>query len=75
MNLIVFSVNIGVLIAIAVISLLILFLFFKSIVIVHQTEAYVLERIGKYKTTLDVGWHFIIPIFDKVIKKIRCRGR
>ncbi len=70
MNLIVFSVNIGVWIAIAVISLLILFLFFKSIVIVHQTEAYVLERIGKYKTTLDVGWHFIIPIFDKVIKKI-----
>ena len=62
--------TIAIWILVAVLSLTILFLFFKSIVIVHQTEAYVLERIGKYKATLDVGWHFIIPIFDKVIKKV-----
>ncbi len=62
--------TIGVWIAVAVIALVILFIVFKSIVIVHQTEAFIVERIGKYKATLDVGWHFIIPIFDKVVKKV-----
>ncbi len=62
--------TIGLWIAVAIVAVIILFLFFKSIVIVHQTEAYVIERIGKYKATLDVGWHFIVPIFDKVVKKV-----
>ena len=36
----------------------------------HQTEAYIVERIGKYNATLDVGFHLIIPFFDKVVKKV-----
>ena len=41
---------------------------FCSVVVVHQTEAYIVERIGKYNSTLDVGFHLIIPFFDKVVK-------
>ena len=65
-----FSVPVGVYIAIAVIVILILVALISSIVVVHQTEAYIVERIGKYRTTLDVGFHFIAPFFDRVVKKV-----
>ena len=53
-----------------IVLLLVLIALFSSIVIVHQTEAYIVERIGKYHATLDVGIHLIIPFFDKVVKKV-----
>jgi regulator of protease activity HflC (stomatin/prohibitin superfamily) len=65
-----YSVQIGVVIIICVIAVLLLIALINSIVIVHQTEAYIVERIGKYNTTLDVGFHLIIPFFDRVVKKV-----
>ena len=62
--------NPGVIIALVVIAVLVLIVLFSGIVIVHQTEAYVVERIGKYRGTLDVGFHIILPFFDKVVKKV-----
>ena len=53
-----------------IVLLLVLIALFSSIIIVHQTEAYIVERIGKYHATLDVGIHLIIPFFDKVVKKV-----
>ena len=61
---------IGLIVVLAVFAILILFALFKSIVIVHQTEAYIVERIGKYRGTLDVGFHLIIPFFERVVKKV-----
>ena len=54
----------AILLVLAVIAL------FNSIVIVHQTEAYIVERIGKFHGILDVGFHMIVPFFDKVVKKV-----
>ena len=65
-----FAVPAGLIIAGVVVLVLILFALFKSIVIVHQTEAYIVERIGKFHGILDVGFHMIIPFFDKVVKKV-----
>ena len=65
-----YSVQIGVVIIVCVIAVLLLIALINSIVIVHQTEAYIVERIGKYNTTLDVGFHLIIPFFDRVVKKV-----
>ena len=62
--------NVGIVITVCVIVLLILVALFSSIVIVRQTEAYIVERIGKYRGTLDVGFHLIIPFFEKVVKKV-----
>ena len=62
--------NIGVVVTICVIVLLVLVALFSGIVIVRQTEAYIVERIGKYRGTLDVGFHLIIPFFEKVVKKV-----
>lgn len=38
--------------------------------IVPQTQAFVIERLGGYKTTWSVGLHFKLPIIDKVARKV-----
>lgn len=67
---ILFSIQAGAIVIICVVAVLLLIALINSIVIVHQTEAYIVERIGKYNATLDVGFHLIIPFFDKVVKKV-----
>ena len=67
---IVFSSQVGIVVVLCIIAVLVLVALFCSVVVVHQTEAYIVERIGKYNSTLDVGFHLIIPFFDKVVKKV-----
>ena len=47
----------------ALIVLLGLFLL-KSIYLVQQAEAVVIERFGKYHRTLGAGIHFVVPFMD-----------
>ena len=70
MTIMFFSVPVGLIVAGVVVLVLALIALFNSIVIVHQTEAYIVERIGKFHGILDVGFHMIIPFFDKVVKKV-----
>lgn len=57
------------LIALGVILLLVVVVLFKTAVVVPQRSEYVIERLGKYKTTLVAGFHILIPFFDKVAYK------
>ena len=41
-----------------------------SLRIVKQSQAYTVERLGKYNRTLDSGIHIIIPFSDKISNKI-----
>ncbi|MDX9839892.1 MAG: stomatin-like protein [Desulfobulbus sp.] len=41
----------------------------KTAVVVDQQYEYVVERLGKYRTTLEAGFHILIPFFDKVAYK------
>ena len=41
----------------------------KTAVVVDQHYEYVVERLGKYRTTLEAGFHILIPFFDKVAYK------
>ena len=38
--------------------------------IVPQANAYVIERLGAYHATWGTGIHFLVPIFDRVAKKV-----
>lgn len=38
--------------------------------IVAQSQAYVIERLGAYLTTWDVGFNVLIPFIDRIAKKI-----
>ena len=64
------NVPVGLIAVGAIVLVLAVIALFNSIVIVHQTEAYIVERIGKFHGILDVGFHMIIPFFDKVVKKV-----
>jgi regulator of protease activity HflC (stomatin/prohibitin superfamily) len=43
--------------------------FFKTIQIVPQKSAFIVERLGKYSSTLSAGLHILIPFIDKVSYK------
>lgn len=55
-----------ILIAIAVFAIIALF---KTMQIVPQRQAYIIERLGKYHKTLEAGLHILIPFIDKVAYK------
>lgn len=42
----------------------------STIRIVPQSKAYVVERIGAYNRTCNVGLHILIPIFDRVANRV-----
>ena len=55
--------------------ILILILVFVVIIIsririVQQAKAYVIERLGAYKTTWGVGIHFLVPFIERVAKVV-----
>lgn len=45
----------------------------RSIVVVNQTQAYIVERLGRYRTTFGAGLHFLMPFFDKIRAKVDLR--
>ncbi len=51
------------------IALLVVVSLFKAAKVVPNQEAYVIERLGKYKATLNAGFHILIPFFDVVAYK------
>ena len=58
--------NLVFVIAGAIIAILI----FKNIVrIVPQNSAFVVERLGKYASTLEAGFHLLVPFLDRVAYK------
>ena len=55
---------------IIIIVLLIVFVLVRNIRIVQQARAYVIERLGAYSTTWNVGLHFKIPFIERVAKVV-----
>lgn len=41
-----------------------------SIRIVPQANAYVIERLGRYKSTWSAGIHILVPILDRISRKV-----
>ncbi len=58
------------LILFGIIFVLILVLAISCIKVVPQAHAYVLEFLGTYKCTWNAGLHFLIPILDRIVKRI-----
>lgn len=56
-----------------IIIAILLIIIIANIKIVPQAHAYVMERLGAYNCTWNVGLHIAIPIIDKVSKKINLK--
>jgi regulator of protease activity HflC (stomatin/prohibitin superfamily) len=46
--------------------ILVVAIFITSVRIVPQRRAFIVERLGKYRGTLEAGFHILIPFVDKV---------
>jgi len=57
-------------IAVIVLIILLLVLIISNIVIVQQSRAYVLERLGAFRTVWNVGLHIKIPFIERIAKKV-----
>ena len=56
----------AVLIVLFVIALFVVFLLARTLQVVPQQSAYVVERLGKYSRTLHAGFHILVPFLERV---------
>lgn len=56
-------------VALALLAVYVLYEFIRSIRLVPQQRAYIVERLGKYHKTLEGGFHTLIPFLDRVVYK------
>jgi regulator of protease activity HflC (stomatin/prohibitin superfamily) len=47
-------------------ALFVLYLFFKTAVVVPQQNAYVVERLGRFSGVLEAGFHILVPFVDVI---------
>ncbi len=57
-------------IALIVLVILVLLLIVSNIVIVQQSKAYVVERLGAFRTVWGVGLHFKLPFVERIAKRV-----
>lgn len=53
-----------------IIGVIVVVTLIKSFKIVPQARAYVVERLGAYRTTWTTGVHFVVPFIDRIANKI-----
>lgn len=58
----------------AVIALVIIIII-RNIKIVPQAQTYILERLGAYKETWEVGLHFKIPLIDRISNRVSIKEK
>ncbi len=57
---------VGLLAVLLLFALLALFMLFRSVVVVPQQSAYVVERLGHFSGVLDAGFHILVPLVDVI---------
>lgn len=50
-----------------------IFIAMRTFILVRQAQTAIVERLGKYHSTLSPGLHFVVPIIDKVVARIDMR--
>ena len=53
-----------------IIAIVVLVLIFLCLRIVPQASEHVIERLGKYSKTWEAGLHFLIPVIDRIAKRV-----
>ena len=62
--------NIVALVVLALLVFVVIFILIRCIRIVQQSRAYIIERLGAYHATWNVGLHFKIPFIERVAKVV-----
>ena len=62
------NIALGRILIVAAVAIIILIILIKNIRVVQQARAYVIERLGAYSTTWNVGLHLKMPFIERVAK-------
>ena len=57
-------------IIIGILIIFVLIVLARSVRVISQSDAYVVERLGAYNRTLEKGLHFIIPFIERVANRV-----
>ena len=67
--------GLGGIIALVVVLALVIWLLVTNIRIVPQAQAFVVERLGAYNGTWQVGLHFKLPLIDRVARRVSLKEK
>ncbi len=56
----------GALVVVVVLAILVIFVIARTAIVVPQQSAFVVERLGKYHSTLAAGFHILVPFVDAI---------
>ncbi len=54
------------LVFVVLVAFIVLVAIAKTAVVVPQKTAFIVERLGKYRCTLEAGFHILVPFFDRI---------
>ena len=57
----------------AIVFIVVIFQFLRSLFFVPTKQAYIIERFGKYLRTLEPGFHAIVPFVDNVVDRVNLK--
>ncbi|MCI8649516.1 MAG: SPFH/Band 7/PHB domain protein [Anaerotruncus sp.] len=60
----------GFLIPIILLCIIVVAIFVANFKVVPQSNVYIIERLGRYYTTWESGWHVKVPFLDRIEKRI-----
>src|SRR2546421_422430 len=63
------------LVVVVLFALVVLFIVFRTTVVVPQQSAFVVERLGRYNATLNAGFHILVPFVDVIRYKHSLKER
>ena len=61
---------VGLIVALSIIGVILIIILISSIKIVRQAQKVIVERLGGYRKTWDVGIHFLVPFIDRVAHRV-----
>ena len=61
---------VGLIVALSIVGVILIIILISSIKIVRQAEKIIVERLGGYRKTWDVGIHMLVPFIDRVAHRV-----
>ena len=61
---------VGLIVALSIVGVILIIILISSIKIVRQAEKVIVERLGGYRKTWDVGIHMLVPFIDRVGRRV-----
>ena len=61
---------VGLIVALSIVGVILIIILISSIKIVRQAEKVIVERLGGYRKTWDVGIHMLVPFIDRIGRRV-----